>query len=47
MPSLDHESASRHEGAKDCPEDDNREHPRPGGNEGINDLAGPMNFSSL
>lgn len=47
MSRLEHESARRHEGAKNCVEDDDKEHPRPGGNEGIDDLAGPTNFSSL
>lgn len=44
MPSSEHGSACTHEGAKDCP-DDGKEHPRPGGNEGVDDLAGPENFS--
>lgn len=44
MPSSEHGSACRHEGAKDCP-DDGKEHPRPSGNEGMDDLAGPGNFS--
>lgn len=45
MPSSEHGSASRHEGAKSCPEDDGKEHPRPGGDEDIDDLAGPGNLS--
>lgn len=45
VPSSEHGRASRPEGAKECPEDDSKEHPGPGGNEGIGDLAGPGNFS--
>lgn len=42
---LAQSSASRAEGAKECPAHDGKEHPRSGGNEGGGDLAGPGNFS--
>lgn len=44
-PRSEHSSARRCEGAKDCPEEDGKEHPRPGGNEGVDDLAGAGNIS--
>lgn len=47
MPSLEHQIASRLKVAKDCPEEGDKEHLRPVGNESINDLAGPMNFSTV
>lgn len=46
MPSLGHENICRHQGEKDSPEDDNEEYLKPGRDEGISGLAGPMNFSS-